>query len=142
MKIRSLTHIVLGSALILTLTANSAFAGGRHKERWEGIAIGLGAAILGSAILSSNNHSSDRVPERCPLPAPVYKRHNTHHKGYWEVRAEWIPPIHKKVWNPGHYNRKGKWIEGAWIEIMVKPGYWTERKVWVTADASRHRRSY
>ena len=138
MKIRSLTLLVLASALALTLTANSAFAGGRHHERWKGIAIGVGAAILGSAILSHNNYHTSIAYENCAVPPPVHVK-PSHRGGHWEVRDEWVPPTYKTVWNPGHYNPRGEWVEGVWIEIVDNPGYWTEKRVWVTANI-RHRR--
>jgi hypothetical protein len=24
---------------------------------------------------------------------------------------------HKKIWNPGHYNRRGYWVPGKWMVI-------------------------
>jgi hypothetical protein len=42
----------------------------------------------------------------------------------------WVPAEYKKVWNPGHYNRRGKWRPGRWINIEVEPGHWSERRVW------------
>jgi hypothetical protein len=48
------------------------------------------------------------------------------------VRKEWVQPTYKRVWNPGHYARRGEWIEGQWIEIVDRPGYWTEVRVWVS----------
>jgi len=32
-------------------------------------------------------------------------------------RKIWVPPVYIKVWNPAHYNRKGRWVPGRWIEI-------------------------
>ena len=140
MKKRMLSLIVITTALTMTLTANSAFAGGRHHERWKGIAIGVGAAILGSAIINSSRDYSEREPEHCTVVVTAPPRHNPNYRGHWEVRDEWIPPIYKTVWNPGHYDRRGDWVEGAWIKIVDKPGYWKEKKVWVAANASVHRR--
>jgi hypothetical protein len=32
-------------------------------------------------------------------------------------RRIWVPPVYNKVWNPAHYNRKGRWVPGRRIEI-------------------------
>ena len=139
MKKRSLSLIVIVTAITMFLTANTAFAGRKHHERWKGIAIGVGAVILADAIFNGNNNSV-RVSEPCyvkvPAPPPRYR---AYHKGHWEIRDEWVPPTYKTVWNPGHYNRKGDWIKGAWIKIVDKPGYWKEERVWVSAKVSRRR---
>ncbi len=137
MKKRTLSLIVITTTITMLLTANSAFAGSRHHERWKGVAIGLGAAILGNAILNSSRDYSYRDPDYCEVVVPAPPRHNPHYKGHWEVRSEWIPPTYKTVWNPGHYNRKGDWIEGAWIKIKDRPGYWKEERVWVAANHGR-----
>ena len=131
MKIRSLTLFVFVFTIILTLTSTSAFAGRRHHERWEGIAIGLGAAILGSAIINNSRDYSEREHERCTVVVPAPPSHYSRYEGHWEIRDEWIPPTYKTVWNPGHYNGRGDWVEGAWIRIEDNPGYWKQEKIWV-----------
>ena len=142
MKIRSLTLFVLVSVLTLTLTANIALAGGIHHERWKGIAIGIGAAILGSAILNHNNYYPPREYEHCYVPTPPPVKQRSYHKGHWEVRDEWVPPVYKTVWNPAHYNQNGEWVEGTWIKIIDKQGYWTEKRVWVAATEIKYRTRY
>ena len=142
MKIRSLTILVLVSLITLTLTANPVFAGGRHHERWKGIAIGLGAAIIGNAILNSNRDYSDRESGYCEVVVPPPPVYNHQYSGHWEVRDRWIPPTYKTVWNPAHYNRRGEWVNGAWIKIEASPGYWKEEKIWVAADTSSHPERY
>ena len=134
MKKRSLSLIVIISSLILVFTAGSASAGRAQHERWKGVAIGIGAAILGSAILNHNNYYYDREPERCYVPVRVPERREYYHRGHWEVRDEWVPPIYRTVWNPGHYTPGGDWIDGAWIKIVDKPGYWKEKRIWVSAN--------
>jgi hypothetical protein len=37
-----------------------------------------------------------------------------------------------RVWEPGQYNRKGKWVSGGWIEVEKDPGYWIEERVWIS----------
>lgn len=142
MKKRSLIPIVIVTAITMLITANSAFAGSKHHERWKGIAIGVGVAILGNAIFNQKNNHHIREPERCYVTVPAPPMHSTRRKGHWKVKDEWIPPTYKTVWNPGHYNRKGDWIGGTWIKIVARPGYWKEKKVWVAENVSKHRRRH
>jgi len=159
---KSKTTIATAVAVIFAFVvlAPEAQAGNVQRNRWEGIAIGLGAAILGSAILGQYRLDHSREPVqatvsdlRRELPKyrePVYYRtpdpeskHHRHRyiradhpkrhrcKGKWEMRKEWVPPTYKRVWNPGHYNRRGKWVPGHWIEIEDTPGYWIKTRVWV-----------
>ena len=167
MKKKSLFALIIAFIFTFVVLAPTAHAGNVQRQRWEGIAIGLGAAIIGSAIF--NQHRNDNYtqqirttynstpkhgdrqfghyrPEYGPEPDHRYGPHRHHyspkhhsrgyhkghqHRGYWEVRKEWVPSTYKKVWNPGHYNRHGKWKAGHWIEIEDAPGYWTETRVWV-----------
>jgi hypothetical protein len=69
----------------------------------------------------------------------VYKKKGHRHRGHWEVRKVWVPPSTEKVWNPGHYNRRGHWVRGQWIEIERRRGYWKKEKVWVARKGKFHR---
>lgn len=137
MEKRSLYLIVVVTAVTMLLTVNPSFAGSKHHERWKGIAIGVGAAILGNAIF--NNNQPVREPEHCYVAVPAPPKYVPRYRGHWEIRDEWVPPIYKTVWNPGHYNRNGEWVDGAWIKIVDKPGYWKENKVWVAGNVSKYR---
>ena len=127
--------------LSLSLVAPTVWAGNVQRNRWEGVAIGIGAALLGSAIY--NHRLSNRTEREVVYHSPPYSRHKPHYRhrpgGYWELRKEWIPPTHKEVWNPGHYNRQGRWVEGHWMEIEKEPGYWVEKRVWVTGKVYHYR---
>ncbi len=141
MKKRSVSVLILVSALIIVFVAHSAWAGSPQSHRWEGVAIGIGAAILGSALYQHHKSLSYRQPEPCPAPVRPYPSARIRPKwGHWEWRREWVPATYKEVWNPGHYDDRGVWIEGHWIEIVDKPGYWTEKKVWVAGRSGRYRR--
>ncbi|MDM8522236.1 hypothetical protein QUF80_02600 [Desulfococcaceae bacterium HSG8] len=128
----------------LSLLAPPVLAGSKQRHRWQGVAIGVGAAMLGHAIISEHHrnlkaaaqerspgyppqryreYSSPRVYD-CPPPPPS-------RRGHWEFRKIWVPAKHKKVWNPGHYNRRGKWVPGKWIRIKDEAGHWVEKRVWV-----------
>lgn len=68
-----------------------------------------------------------------PQSQPEYK--NPRHKnGYWETRKVWVPPVYERVWNPGHYNSRHKWVPGQWISIEKEPGRWVTEKVWVSCN--------
>ena len=132
------------------LTVSSAQAGSSKRHTIEGIMIGTGVAILGAAIineLNDDNHYSRHHTYKRHYP-PVYKKrvyreyrhanHRHHHKkygrhsrGHYEVDRIWVEPVYETKWNPGHYNRRGKWISGRYEKYMVKQGYWSEQKVWV-----------
>ena len=125
---------LLISALLAVFTffiiAQSAWAGSPQSHRWEGVAIGVGAAILGSTLWKAYHQPQYH---HTPQPAKTY-----HHgapapvsNGHWELRKAWVPPVYEKVWNPGHYNRRGRWVPGHWMRMETQPGYWEERRVWV-----------
>jgi len=120
--------IVLAALFTLSLTSTPALAGDLQRGRWQGVAIGLGVAALGHAIL--NHHVA---VEAHPAPVYTYRHRPPVVRGHWEVRREWVPPERERVWNPGHYNRRGRWVPGHWTEIVTQPGYWREDKVWVAA---------
>ena len=50
MKTKSLLIVLPAVMLCLSLLTSSAWAGSKQRHRWQGIAIGLGAAILGGAM--------------------------------------------------------------------------------------------
>ena len=129
--------ILLAVALSVCLFAPSAWAGNVQRNRWEGVAIGVGAAILGHALFNNYfyNRPAPEVVSRHPHPRGHKPYHRRKGRGYWEIRKKWVPPTYERVWNPGHYNPKGYWIEGHWMEIEKEPGYWVEERVWV----SKHR---
>jgi len=134
MKKKNLFALLLTVILCISFLTPSVWAGSKQRHRWQGVAIGLGTAILGSALYKHYNREYYSHPRRSPVVTPGYSHHPRkyrRHRGHWEVRKEWIPPTYRKVWNPGHYTRRGKWVPGHWIEIEDRPGCWTETRVWV-----------
>ncbi|MFC1886344.1 hypothetical protein ACFLZM_04745 [Thermodesulfobacteriota bacterium] len=133
MNRKKISFVLIVAALYGFVAAAPSSAGNVQRNRWEGVAIGIGAALLGSAII---NHHHAPPPHR----ATVYKHRpysNYNHRpdsrhGGWEVRKTWVPPIHKRVWNPGHYNRRGRWVRGGWIKITDRRGYWKKQREWVS----------
>ena len=136
MNLKKLPLIMIAVFLSLLFAANWSWAGNVQRNRWEGVAIGIGAAILGSALINQHRYSPpppatacyptyrETKPKRYHRPPPKY--------GYWEIRKEWVPPIYRRVWNPGHYTPRGKWVPAGWIEIVDRPGFWEERRVRVS----------
>ena len=127
MKKKNLFVVVFITILCVTFLTSSAWAGKKHRHRWEGIAIGVGAVMLGHALFKHH-------PHRHFHPAPPPPRF----RGHREVRRVWIPPTYERVWNPGHYNHEGRWIPGQWIEVVKEPGYWGEKRVWVGRPHHRY----
>jgi hypothetical protein len=126
--------LMTAAVLSLMILAPPADAGNKQRSRWEGVAIGLGAAVLGSALLGHHNRPvASAPPAYTPPPEPAYRHsHRGHrHRGHWEIRKTWMAPVYERVWNPGHYNRKGRWVPGGYIRIEVESGYWQKQKVWV-----------
>ena len=124
MKKKNPFIVVFITILCVAFLISSAWAGEKHRYRWEGIAIGIGAVMLGHALLNQY-HPRDLHPDPPHIypqpPSPKIHRH-------WEMRRVWIPPTYKRVWNPGHYNHKGRWVSGRWIEVVKKPGYWSKKR--------------
>ena len=129
---KKIITIIIAVLLVLSFSTPSAFAGSKQRHRWQGVAIGLGAAILGHAII--NNNSCDSAPERVVVidrdrHEPRYS--DRHRPGHWEVRKTWVEPRCERVWNPGHYNTYNQWVRGQYISIERAPGYWEHERVWV-----------
>lgn len=128
--------VVLTSMALLTAPA---LAGSKQRHRWEGVAIGVGAAILGHAIYQAHKEAPrPRVVYANPKPA----RHLSppkHRQGHWEWQKTWVAPTYESVWNPGHYDRRGRWVQGHWIEVKTSDGYWTQERVWIAGNAPHHR---
>ncbi|MGD9248767.1 MAG: hypothetical protein PVI60_12460 [Desulfobacteraceae bacterium] len=120
--------IILIATITTVIAAQVSWAGSRAQHRLEGAALGIGALILTKAIIDQH-----RVDTAVVIPSDRHCGHRRpHHRpaGHWEVQKMWVPAEYKKVWNPGHYNRRGKWRPGRWINIEVEPGHWSERRVW------------
>ncbi len=75
--------IMLTSILVFCYAATSAWAGPKQRYRWEGVAIGVGAAIVGSTLINHYGCSSYYGP---PLAFSFYysdyDRPSGHHHAY------------------------------------------------------------
>ena len=136
MKKKNLIILLLTAILCFSFPTSSVWAGSKHDYRRQGIAIGIGAAILGTALFGQYNRGYYSHHRSAIHRAPVYRyptpRHRQHREGHWEMRKERVHPTYRRVWNPGHYNRHGEWVNGHWIKVVDQPGYWTKTRVWVS----------
>jgi len=136
MKTKKLLLCSLVTLLLMGLASSSSLAGSKQRHRWEGVAIGVGAAILGHAIYQAH--------QTVPRPQVVYgdpetreRRHHVHCHGHLEWQKVWVPSVTERVWNPGHYNRGGRWVKGHWIEVVRQEGYWSRERVWLADNQCR-----
>ena len=130
---RRITSLVL-TLMATVLFASSALAGSKQRHRWEGVAIGVGAAILGHAIYQ--NHKAHQQPHVVYVEPQRTDRYNCgyrhkHPHGHWAWQETWVPPVYERIWNPGHYNRKGHWVPGHWMQLEGAKGHWIRERVWV-----------
>ena len=129
MNRKKLLISVIVATLCCFFAANSVWAGNVQRNRWEGVAIGIGAAILGSALINHHRHAQPPPAVVYHPPAPRHRPRAYYHKPpyprhkRWETRKIWVPPTYKRVWNPAHYNQYGQWVSGAWIEIIDRKSF-------------------
>lgn len=135
MKTRKLFFSLITAVFTIALVSSAALAGSKQRHRWEGVAIGVGAAILGHAILQTYKPAHLPRPVYANPEPPVRYHHGPKHRhGYWTWQKIWVPPTYNKVWNPGHYNRKGRWVKGHWVQLTSRDGYWTQERVWISRN--------
>lgn len=115
-KLSLIMAVVMCTSLIAVQASD---AGSKQSYRWEGVAIGLGAAVLGNVLLNQCN------PHSRPFYGPP-EYPPKHHRS----RKVWVPPQFERTWNPGHYDRHGMWRSGEWITIKIQSGYWKLKRRW------------
>ena len=118
--------LLVSMIFCLSIAAPSAFAGSKQRHRWQGVAIGVGAAILGNAIYQSCKEDNPYRQVIVVNDPPGPRRH-----GHWEVTKIWVAPVSEKVWNSGHYDYYHRWVAGRWMTIEKSPGFWKKERVWV-----------
>ncbi|MCP4022543.1 MAG: hypothetical protein GY729_11940 [Desulfobacteraceae bacterium] len=149
---KKLATILAVTIIAVCMTTVSAHAGAARRHTIEGIMIGTGVAILGAAIyngMDNSHHISAPAYQHRPPRRPHHRPHHRpqswygqqhgqsygHHRPYggrWEITRVWIEPVYESRWNPGHYNKRGRWVRGRYQQFRVSKGYYEERKVWVT----------
>ena len=125
MNTKRIMTLLLIPFISIAFSVSAAWAGSAQRHRVEGAVIGIGALLLTQAII--NHHDAYAVDSTSNL-----RKHHHHRAGHWDTQKKWVPAQYKKVWNPGHYDRRGRWVRGHWTQLLIKPGYWVEEKVWVS----------
>lgn len=139
--------IAAAAVFITTLFTGFALAGpGRHRSNYshrpthhhdknnvlEGVVLGAGALILGTAIAQSLNKPCQPAQIHATAAPPRPGHRNIHRKkGHWETQKIWVPPVYETRWNPAHYNTRGRWVQGRHQQFLVAEGFWKKERVWV-----------
>jgi hypothetical protein len=75
--------IITATVLSISLAGASAWAGSKQQHRWEGVAIGVGAAIAVSALIHHHDpYHQPPVPVRYAHGYRGHYRHGIRHHGY------------------------------------------------------------
>ena len=145
MRRKQIMAVFLISVLLVAVTAVPAAAGSRQRGRWEGFALGLGAAVLGHTLLHHHSHTTgvhkvpvDRHPPRYDhhrggrSHKPRVGRHRARH--YRPGRHR--PPVDRHPPGPRCRGRRGHWeLQRVWVppafKKVWKPGHSGHRGRWL-----------
>ncbi|MCP4119059.1 MAG: hypothetical protein GY737_27390 [Desulfobacteraceae bacterium] len=137
---KKLIAMTLVTGILLSVAVVPGHAGSRERHLVEGIIIGTGAVILGAAIADEIRGDVGV----CVVKKRKHYRHrNKHrnwhprHRRHGRVKWVWVEPIYGLRWNPGHYNRRGYWVQGRQEKVIVRDGFWEKRR-----KRDRRRRPY
>ena len=83
MKLEKRLIIVSVVLLSLCLVALPAQAGSKQQHRWEGVAIGVGAAVLGHALISSGRYGPHHGPRTYAFTYRSYSTPHRYDNGRW-----------------------------------------------------------
>ncbi len=132
---KMLISITTAATMFICLSTVPAHA---DRKTTEGFLLGIGAAVLGTAIYQSLDRSPEyRTPQRHHGP-PAFERGRrcredrrfvTRPGKPRKIERIWVAPVFETRWNPGHYNRKGHRGRGRYETFKVRDGYWEERRV-------------
>ena len=121
--------IIFIALMISIFGITISYAGSPQSYRWEGLALGLGAAIIGSHIFrggmddrdSEYHHGHRRYGKK-----HRHWRHRQYRPGYGYVdNGCWT---YDRVYIPGKYIKE--YINGRWVTIEVTPDRWVEKRIW------------
>lgn len=122
--------IAVTAAISLGLVSTSVWAGAKQRHRWEGVAIGFGAAIVGGALINHHAYGSHSGP---PVVFSFKYRENhrqpSRHHGYWQPYRGG----HDKKWRS---HKHGHHYSGC-----RQHGNWhgqRHRKHWHSIDRRQH----
>ncbi|NOY52302.1 MAG: hypothetical protein GXP58_01625 [Deltaproteobacteria bacterium] len=118
-----ITSILIMALFITTLAVSPATAGNRSRHRWQGVAIGAASMFLLNHLIGAPPaygrpacRTTVRYVEVPPPPGHYEKR--------WVPRERW-----ERFWVPGHYTRRGRYIEGHYEQESIDDGGW--ESIWV-----------
>lgn len=113
--------MTLVTLVMIWIFVGPGYAGSRHGHLMEGILIGTGAVILGSALVNGIHHD-----DRVAVKVASRRDYRSHNRRFRHPRAGrvWIEPRYDDRWNPGHYNRRGRWVKGRHERVVVRQGFW------------------
>lgn len=123
---------------VVTIICLSTAPAHADRKTTEGFLLGIGAAVLGTAIYQSLDRSPGYSEPHRRHVAPGYgrgsqyrndQRHARQSFERWEIQRIWVAPVYDTRWNPGHYNRQGYWVSGRHETFKVQDGYWEQRRV-------------
>ena len=111
MKKKNLIIVLLAMGFTLSFILPSVWAGSPRQYRWEGIAIGVGAAILGGALINGCIYPcpAPRAVYRYPCP-PRYGYYHPprHHGEHWKASKIWRSHPYRETRHHGHYQGHGR----------------------------------
>lgn len=128
---RKLLVVTMVVAVLGVALAPQAMAGPRERYLWQGVAIGIGGAILLDHLLRpSPAVASPAPPVAYPpqvLPPPPAPQRWI--PGHYEDR--WIPTGRTEtIWVPTYYDYgRGVTVQGHYETRVVPDGYWA--RVWI-----------
>lgn len=102
--------------LSMFVAVQSASAGNPNRHRPNGFTIGYNGIYFGAPDSHYDGHN----------------HHPPHPRGHWEHIRVWVPPQYKQVWKPAYYSPAGRPVGGSWVTVMIRPGGWIIKKVWVS----------
>ena len=105
MKMRNGLIITVTAVVILCLSSTSIWAGSKQHYRWEGIAIGVGAAMVGSALINHHTYGYyGGPPVALSFNYREAYRPSARHRGNWK-RHHGGPYNHWRPHDRGHRYR-------------------------------------
>jgi len=141
MKMTKKWIIAVSTVLSLCLMSPSVWAGSKQQHRWEGVAIGVGAAIVGSALI--NHHAlgyHSGPPVAFSFNYRENHRYSARHPGYSQ-------PYNGGPHNHWRYRDRGQHYQGhrqhgnAYGKLYR--GNWKSPDRWNRGDSQRsHNRRY
>jgi hypothetical protein len=149
MKKKSLITLIITSIFTFVVLTPAAHAGSVQRNRWEGIAIGLGTAIIGSALLNQSRDYSLQAHttyDSTPRPGDSTRRHSrpeydleygpdssySAHR-HRPARKHYNSGYHKKHRRRGHWEMREKWVPPTYKKAW-NPGHYSHRGKWKSGD--------